>query len=132
MPDQRAKKIILIDDEKSFVDFFSFILKKEGYEVISFNDPSEALKNIVAHKDADLILLDLAMPEINGFNLLAYLKKDLGPGVPTILFITNLKYAPDGTLIDDTYARNLGAEGVIHKTDDYQIMIEKIKEILKK
>jgi len=131
MANQEAKKIVLIDDEKSFVDLFSFILKKEGYEVVSFVDSTEALKNIVSHKDADLILLDLSMPNLNGFSLLTYLKKDLEPDVPPILLLTNLEYAHDGSVIDDIYAQNLGAKGVIHKTDDYQIMVEKIKNILK-
>jgi CheY-like chemotaxis protein len=128
--ENRIKKIVLIDDEKSFVDLLSYILKKENYEVISFIEPSEVLKNINLLKDADLILLDLYMPNIDGFNLLSYLKKELNFNTPPIIFITNLKYTEDGQLIDDDFAKNLGVNGVIFKTDDYQKNLEKIKFFL--
>jgi CheY-like chemotaxis protein len=128
--ENRIKKIVLIDDEKSFVDLLSYILKKENYEVISFIEPSEVLKNINLLKDADLILLDLYMPNIDGFNLLSYLKKELNFNTPPIIFITNLKYTEDGQLIDDDFAKNLGVNGVIFKTDDYQKNLEKIKSFL--
>jgi len=128
--ENRIKKIVLIDDEKSFVDLLSYILKKENYEVISFIEPSEVLKNINLLKDADLILLDLYMPNIDGFNLLSYIKKELNFNTPPIIFITNLKYTEDGQLIDDDFAKNLGVNGVIFKTDDYQKNLEKIKFFL--
>ncbi len=128
--ENQIKKIVLIDDEKSFVDLLSYILKKENYEVISFIEPSEVLKNINLLKDVNLILLDLYMPNIDGFNLLSYLKKELNFNTPPIIFITNLKYTEDGQLIDDDFAKNLGVNGVIFKTDDYQKNLEKIKSFL--
>lgn len=127
---EKAIKILLIDDEKSFCDIFSFALKKEGFNIEYFTDPKEALLNIVSKKP-DLILLDIAMPIINGFSILSQLKKDLKEKQPKIVFLTNLKYSADGSLIDETYAKSLGADGIIHKTEDMDKVIEKIKEFLK-
>lgn len=127
---EKAIKILLIDDEKSFCDIFSFVLKREGFDIKYFTDPKEALLNIVSEKP-DLILLDIAMPIINGFSILSQLKKDLKEKQPKIVFLTNLKYSTDGSLIDETYAKSLGADGIIHKTEDMDKVIEKIKEFLK-
>ncbi|GIW67373.1 MAG: hypothetical protein KatS3mg096_241 [Candidatus Parcubacteria bacterium] len=130
MAEQMAKKIVLIDDEKSFVELFSFVLKKEGFDVIGFTDPQEALKNISVCKNTDLILLDLSMPILNGFSLFCYLQRDLGKECPPIILITNLQYNNDGTKIDDNYAKSIGAVGVIRKTTDLPDIIKKIKEFL--
>lgn len=122
-----VKKILIIDDEKSFCELLSFILKKEGFEVYYFNDPQEALLKVVENIP-DLILLDIAMPKLDGFDLLVKLKKDLGTRCPPVIFLTNLQYTDDGTPITDEFSKSLGAIGVIHKTDNWGYIIQKLKE----
>jgi DNA-binding response OmpR family regulator len=129
MANEKAIKIVIIDDEKSFCELLSFVLKKEGFEIKCYNDPQEALLNIVSDKP-DLIILDLAMPVLNGFSLLEHLKKDLQEINPKILIVTNLKYTDSGIPIDENYAKSLGVDGLIHKTGDLDDMVKKIKQVI--
>jgi DNA-binding response OmpR family regulator len=129
MANEKTIKIVIIDDEKSFCELLSFVLKKEGFEIKCYNDPQEALLNIVSDKP-DLIILDLAMPVLNGFSLLEHLKKDLQEINPKILIVTNLKYTDSGIPIDENYAKSLGVDGLIHKTGDLDEMVKKIKQVI--
>jgi DNA-binding response OmpR family regulator len=129
MVEDKKIKVILIDDEKSFCELLSFVLKKEGFEVNCYNNSQEALLNIVSEKP-DLIILDLDMPVLNGFSLLEHIKKDIKEIHPKILIVTNLKYTDSGIPIDENYVKSLGANGLIHKTGDLDEMIRKIKEII--
>jgi DNA-binding response OmpR family regulator len=129
MANEKAIKIIIIDDEKSFCELLSFVLKKEGFEVKYYIDPQEALLNIVSDKP-NLIILDLAMPVLNGFSLLEHLKKDLQEIHPKILIVTNLKYTDSGIPIDENYTKSLGVDGLIHKTGDLDEMVKKIKQVI--
>jgi two-component system, OmpR family, response regulator VicR len=129
MANEKATKIVIIDDEKSFCELLSFVLKKEGFEIKCYNDPQEALLNIVSDKP-DLIILDLAMPVLNGFTILEHLKKDLQEINPKILIVTNLKYTDSGIPIDENYAQSLGVDGLIHKTGDLDEMVKKIKQVI--
>ena len=128
MPEEKAIKVVIIDDEKSFCELLSFVLKKEGFEVSCYNNSQEALLNIVYEKP-ELIILDLDMPVLNGFSLLEHIKKDIKEIHSKILIVTNLKYTDSGILIDENYVKSLGANGLIHKTGDLDEMIRKIKEI---
>ena len=62
------QKILVVDDEKNIADIIKFNLKKEGYEVLTAYDGEEAL-DIIFSKDPDLILLDIMMPKIDGFQV---------------------------------------------------------------
>ncbi|MCS7184037.1 MAG: response regulator [Patescibacteria group bacterium] len=129
MAELRPKKILLIDDEKSFCEVISFALKKAGFEIICYYDPKEALLKIIEDLP-DLILLDIAIPEMNGLELLIHLKKDLGRKCPPIIFLTNLKYTEDGKSIDKDFSQSIGAVDVIHKSDNLDEMIGKINKAL--
>ncbi|MDR1559904.1 MAG: response regulator, partial [Clostridiales bacterium] len=61
-------KILVVDDEKSIVDIISYNLKKEGYEVIAAYDGPQGLKNALTDSP-DLILLDIMMPKLDGFEV---------------------------------------------------------------
>jgi two-component system response regulator VicR len=129
MAEKKAIKIVIIDDEKSFCDLISFVLKKEGFDVQCYCDSQEALLNIISDKP-DLIMLDLAMPVLNGFSLLENIKKDLQEIHPKILIVTNLKYTDSGIPLDENYAKSFGVDGLIHKTGDLDEMVKKIKQVI--
>ena len=63
-----GQKILVVDDEKSIADIIAYNLQKEGYEVLVAYDGEEAL-DIIFSKDPDLILLDIMMPKIDGFQV---------------------------------------------------------------
>ena len=126
----QKKKIIIIDDETSFINIFSAVLVKAGFEVKGFSDPKEALVKMVEEKP-DLILLDVAMPEMDGFMVFESLKKDFKDKMPKVIFLTNLGETISGVSIDEQYAKDLGAQGYIRKTDDLDKIVQKVKDLLK-
>jgi CheY-like chemotaxis protein len=128
MTDQK-KKIIIIDDEKSFVNILTTALEKLGFEVKFYLDSCEALKNVIEDKP-DIILLDVMMPGLNGIEVFKHLKQDLRDQRTKIFFLTNLEETESGIKIDDNFALSVGADGYIKKTDDLEKMLEKIKGCL--
>ncbi len=70
---KNMKKILFIEDESALQKTFGDVLGQEGYKMISAMDGEEGLKLAGAEKP-DLILLDLILPKINGFDTLKQLK----------------------------------------------------------
>ena len=62
------RKILIVDDEKNIADIIAFNLKKEGYQVIKAGDGEEGVK-MAMEENPDLILLDLMLPKMDGFEV---------------------------------------------------------------
>jgi len=71
------KKIMVVDDEESFLEVISKILEKAGFETIQARNGYEALELIKKEKP-DLILLDVMMPDIDGWSLSAKIRQNKG------------------------------------------------------
>ena len=69
------KKILAVDDEKHIVRLVQVNLEKEGFEVTTASNGREALEKVAADKP-DLVVLDVMMPEMDGFELLANVRRD--------------------------------------------------------
>jgi two-component system response regulator ChvI len=65
---KKKKRILLVDDEIDITFSLKILLEENGFEVYTFNKPSSVLRDFRAGL-YDLIILDIKMPEINGFNL---------------------------------------------------------------
>ena len=70
-----GKRILLVDDEEDILDFLELILEEQGYSVIKANSGTEALAAAQMHRP-ELILLDIMMPEMDGWEVLKLLKAD--------------------------------------------------------
>jgi len=70
----KKKKIMLVEDEEDIATVFGMVLVRGGYEVDSFTNPVLALKKFKAGS-YDLIILDIKMPEMDGFELRRQIKK---------------------------------------------------------
>ena len=81
------KKILVVDDEKPISDIVKFNLTKEGYEVFTAYDGEEALEK-VEEVNPDLILLDIDMPQMDGYETLEEIKKISGCELIPIIFLT--------------------------------------------
>ena len=83
----RSKRILIVDDEKDITDTFKIALEQqqEGFEVITYNDPQQALSQFKENW-FDLILLDIRMPKMTGFELYRRLKEI--DSKPKVCFIT--------------------------------------------
>lgn len=62
------RKILIVDDEKNIVDIIAFNLKKEGYTVITAADGEEGVQKAM-EENPDLILLDIMMPKLDGYEV---------------------------------------------------------------
>ena len=76
------KRILIVEDEKNIVDILSFNLSKEGYETLEAYD-GEAGLQLALEQNPDLILLDLMLPKMNGFDVCRSLRRETRERKPT-------------------------------------------------
>ena len=120
------KKILIADDDTFFQKFYSSQLKETGFEVDVAVNGIEALEKLKSFKP-DLMLLDLIMPEKDGFEVLTEKGADAAiKNIPVIIFSTL------GQEKDVQRTKELGAIGYINKSFfDFDALVAKIKEIVK-
>jgi len=120
------KKILFIEDESALQKTFGELLKQEGYEMISALDGEIGLR-LAKDKKPDLILLDLILPKIHGFEVLKKLKEDKETKEIPIIILTNLE-----GISDVNKAVELGATTYLVKAQySMEEVLEKIKKALR-
>ena len=82
-----AKRILIVDDDEMVLMALNELLKPEGYEVDSANSGKEALKKI-GENHYDLLMLDIIMPGMNGFELCKMIREKEEHRETTIVFLT--------------------------------------------
>jgi len=124
MPDQ--KTILLVEDEPLLANLLKQRLEKEGISVFLGRDGEEAL-NILKENKPDLILLDIILPKISGFELMEVLQKDPQFQKAPIVIISNL-----GQESDVERGQSLGAIGYFIKAKvSIEDLVSKVKAFLK-
>lgn len=84
-------KLVLVDDDRSLREMLEIILKKEGYEIITFESAVPALEWIVKEvNDIDVIVSDIIMPQIDGITFLEKVK-EINKEVPVIMITANTR-----------------------------------------
>lgn len=116
-------KILLIEDTDSIILGLEYLLKEEGYEIAISKNEKQALTQIEKEK-FDLILLDIMLPDGNGFEIGKQIKKNIGT---PIIFLT----AKDEEK-DVVYGLELGADDYIIKPFRNRELISRIKNVLKR
>ncbi len=121
-----TRKIVLAEDEPQIARLIEFKLKKEGYDVTWRENGEEALKAIKADKP-DLILLDIMMPVMDGYEVLRRLKEDENLGdIPVIMLTARAQEK------DVVKGIGLGAEDYITKPFHPAELLARVKRILGK
>ena len=116
--------IMVVDDEESVRMVVSFTLEKAGYRVIDADCGDEAL-NAVEYNPPDLILLDLMMPNIDGWEVLQLLKSNpKTESIPVCLLTAK------GDIRNKMYALQQGAADYITKPFKREELLEKVKIIV--
>ena len=119
------KKILLVEDEEIMIDLLQRKLTKEGYEVSVARDGEEGLKLMREVKPA-LILLDIVMPKMGGFEVMEQMAKE-----PELKKIPVIVISNSGQPVELDRAQKLGAKDWLIKTEfDPQEVIEKVKKQL--
>ena len=119
------KKILFIEDESVLQKTFERALRAEGYDVISALDGESGVK-LAQTQSPDLILLDIILPKLNGFDVLKRLKEDSKTKEIPVIILTNLERMSD---IDK--ALELGATTYLVKVNySLEEVIKKIKKTL--
>ncbi len=119
------KTILFIEDESALQRTFGEFLLKAGFDIISALDGELGLK-LAKTKKPDLILLDLVLPKIDGFNVLKKLKEDSETKNIPVIVLTNLE-----GINDVNKAIELGATTYLVKIKySLEEMVEKIKNVL--
>ena len=113
-------KVLIVDDEKDFLDIMAERLRARGVEVSTTISAENALK-MVLKETYDVVIMDLMMPEMDGFKALK-LFKETRPDLPIILLTANV---PEEKCIE---AIQLGAMDVIEKPADLNLLTQKIKD----
>ena len=119
------KKIMIIDDDKDLQEVYKLNFEMAGYEVMQEFDGLEGISHIVDTKP-DLILLDITMPNMDGFDFLKAMKENTSIDIPVIV-CSNLSDK-------ETYSKAVaaGARGVIVKVYySGKQLVEKVGHILK-
>ena len=121
------KKILFIEDESALQKTFGDILKEAGYKMISALDGETGFKLAQIQKP-DLVLLDLILPRMHGFEVLRKLKEKPETKEIPVIVLTNLE-----RMEDVEQAVKLGAVAYLVKTQ-YTIeeVIEKVKKAIEK
>jgi len=118
------KKILIIDDDLQASESLKRLFVFSGYEVETVNKPKEALEKTKLFKP-DLIILDLLMPGIGGFELCEIFNQDpLTSHIPIIVISALSGYT------DIKKAYKLGVVGYITKPYDFPQLLKEVKKIL--
>ena len=124
LPDRPAR-ILIVDDQRDNRELLEIILKHEGFLTLTAATGGEALAT-AAQQPPDLILLDVLMPDMDGYQLAAKLKGDLATKNIPIIMISAL---------DDRNAKMLalraGAEDFLTKPMDRAELCERVKKVLR-
>ncbi|MDP8264484.1 MAG: response regulator [Candidatus Aceula lacicola] len=119
------KKILIIDDDPVQTKLLETKLPENGYLFLSATKAAVGLQMAI-NKHPDLIILDVMMPIINGYNLCQLLKNDpTHKNIPIILLTSRDKEK------DIEIGRNVGADAYLIKPVSISSLLEKIKELLK-
>lgn len=115
-------KIFFIEDDDLTIKTVKFVLEREGYEVLIARDGQEAIEML--DYPADLILLDLVLPQKNGFEVLKVIRQEKKLGTPVIV-LSNL-----GKDKDVERALNLGANDYLIKNESsMETIVRKIRDV---
>ena len=114
-----GKKILVVEDEKNIVDILVFNLKREGYDTLEAYDGAEGLR-LALEQDPDLILLDLMLPKMDGFEVCRLLREQ-GRATPVIMLTAREEET------NKVLGLELGADDYITKPFSMRELLARVK-----
>lgn len=124
--DNGPKKILIVDDDSFLLDMYALKFSKSNFDVSTALGPEPAILKLQQGFSPDLIILDIMMPVMDGFELLEKIRKENMAPNSIIVFLSNR-----GQQSDITRAEALGASGYIVKASSTPSeVVEKVIEII--
>jgi two-component system alkaline phosphatase synthesis response regulator PhoP len=120
------KRILVVDDERDLVDLITYNLKREGYDVLSAPNGQEAL-SVLEAGPADLVILDLMMPVLDGFETCKRMKSTPATAGIPVMFLT----ARSGE-VDEILGLELGADDYIQKPISPRKLVARVKALFRR
>ena len=118
-----AQTVLIVDDEKNIVNIIAFNLKKEGYEVLTAGDGEEAVA-IADEKNPDLILLDIMMPKMDGYEACRKIREK--NNMPIIMLTARAEE------LDKVLGLEMGADDYVTKPFGTRELIARVKANLRR
>ena len=118
-----GKKVLIVDDEKAIVDILDYNLRKEEYETVCAYDGPEGLR-MAREVNPDLMLLDVMLPGMDGYEVLKNVRKS--GGIPVIMVTAK------GETFDKVLCLELGADDYIVKPFDGKELTARVKAVLRR
>jgi len=119
------KKILVVDDERDIVDLIRYNLTKEGFDVVAAYNGREALEK--AALLPDLIILDLMMPVLDGFETCKRIKAEGRTAKIPVVFLT-----ASSSEVDEVIGLELGADDYIQKPISPRKLVARVKTALRR
>ncbi|MFW6262402.1 MAG: response regulator transcription factor, partial [Thermotogota bacterium] len=121
------RKILVVDDEPSIVELLSYNLKKDGYEVLKAYNAEETMEYADNDEDIDLFIIDVMLPDVDGFDLTRKLRAHEKHQNKPIIFLTAKTEEFDKIL-----GLELGADDYITKPFSVREVLVRIKAIFRR
>jgi two-component system alkaline phosphatase synthesis response regulator PhoP len=119
-----AASILVVDDEKDILELLQYNLEKEGYRVVTASNGKSALK--LAQQKPELIVLDVMMPEIDGWEVCRSIRRSPVTSKIPVIFLT----AKDSE-VDEVVGLELGADDYIRKPVKMRTFLARVKRALR-
>jgi DNA-binding response OmpR family regulator len=116
------KKILIVDDDRGFVRMLGAFLHKEGYDVVAAHDGEQAFRK-VREALPDLVILDIVMPNVNGYAFVQDVKKIPGAAEVPVIVLTCKDRLEDLFRVE-------GVKEYIVKPFDHAGLLEKIRKYI--
>lgn len=119
-----ARKVMICDDEPFILESMCYIVKKEGFDLITAEDGQRVIE-IVHNEMPDLMFLDISMPKLSGYEVCRLLKDN-----PDTMNIYIIMLTAHGQIADERQAREAGADEFMVKPFSPRAIQTKLHEIL--
>jgi len=119
------KRILVVDDERDIVELLRYNLSREGYDVATAYNGKEALDK--SSNPPDLVLLDLMMPVMDGFEACKKLKANPRTSAVPVIFLT-----ASSSEVDEVLGLELGADDYIQKPISTRKLVARVKAALRR
>ncbi len=120
------EKILIVEDEADILNLLEYHLRSAGYEIFSTASGMEALQ-MARHHQPDLVLLDLMLPGLDGFEVCRELKRDRVTSEMAVIMLT-----AKGEEVDKVVGLELGADDYVTKPFSPRELVLRVKAVLRR